>query len=46
MKDPTIKLYEVAELIGYSNQYYFSKAFKRGMGMSPQEYRAGSGDNK
>lgn len=46
MKDPTIKLYEVAELIGYSNQYYFSKAFKRVIGKSPQEYRAGAGDNK
>lgn len=43
MKDPSIKLYEVAELIGYSNQYYFSNVFKRVMKLSPQEYRVGTG---
>lgn len=30
---------EVAELCGYSNQFYFSKAFKQITSMSPSEYR-------
>lgn len=39
MNDPSVKLYEVAEKVGYSNQHYFSTAFKRVMGSSPAEYR-------
>lgn len=39
MNDPTIKIYDVAELVGYSNQYYFSRAFKKVIGVSPKEYR-------
>ena len=30
---------EVAELVGYSNPYYFSKVFKKSTGYSPAEYR-------
>ena len=30
---------EIAELCGYSNQYYFSKAFKQMTSFSPSEYR-------
>lgn len=41
MDDPSVKMYEVAELVGYSNQHYFCKAFKRVMGFSPTEYREG-----
>lgn len=33
------KMYEIAEQIGYSNQHYFSSAFKRVLGVSPMEYR-------
>jgi len=36
-----IKMYEVAELVGYSNQYYFSRAFKKVMGLSPVQYKEG-----
>lgn len=36
---------EVAELCGYSNQFYFSKAFKQITSMSPSEYR-GVHDNR
>jgi two-component system response regulator YesN len=36
-----IKMYEVAELVGYSNQYYFSRAFKKVMGLSPVQYKGG-----
>ncbi|WP_234117949.1 response regulator transcription factor [Clostridium hydrogenum] len=41
MDDPTVKIYEVAELVGYSNQHYFCKAFKKVTGLSPTEYRSG-----
>ncbi|WP_122629025.1 response regulator transcription factor [Lucifera butyrica] len=39
MNDPMIKLYEIAERVGYSSQHYFSTAFKKALGISPQEYR-------
>jgi two-component system, response regulator YesN len=32
------KMYEVAQLLGYEDAYYFSKVFKRVTGMSPREY--------
>ncbi len=35
----TLKIYEVAERTGYSNQHYFSNAFKKVIGVSPLEYR-------
>ncbi len=41
MEDPTIKIYDVAELIGYSNQHYFCRAFKKVVGISPTEYKRG-----
>lgn len=37
--DEEMKMYEIAELTGYSNQHYFSSAFKRVLGVSPVEYR-------
>lgn len=39
MMDTTIKIYDVAELVGYSNQHYFCRAFKKIKGISPTEYR-------
>lgn len=39
MEDPTIKIYDVAELVGYSNQHYFCRAFKKVVGVSPTEYK-------
>jgi len=41
MEDTTIKIYDVAELIGYSNQHYFCRAFKKVVGTSPTEYKRG-----
>lgn len=41
MEDPTIKIYDVAELIGYNNQHYFCRAFKKVVGISPTEYKRG-----
>lgn len=42
----SIKIGEIAEMLGYSNQYYFSKAFKSSQGMSPQEYKKLKMDNE
>ncbi len=37
--DDNIKMYEVAEKIGYTSQHYFSNVFKKVIGVSPVEYR-------
>lgn len=39
LKDDGIKMYEVAESVGYASQHYFSSVFKKVMGVSPVEYR-------
>ena len=36
---PEKQVREIAEQLGYSNQYYFSRAFKQAVGVSPTEYR-------
>ncbi|WP_160693332.1 response regulator [Clostridium sp. C2-6-12] len=41
LEDPTVKIYDVAELVGYSNQHYFCRAFKKVVGISPTEYKRG-----
>ncbi len=41
LNDPTIKLYEVSEMVGFASQHYFSRAFKRVLGIPPIEYRKG-----
>ena len=41
MNDPAVKVYEVAEAVGYQSQHYFSRAFKRVFGRPPMEYRKG-----
>ena len=42
MDDPKLKIYEIAEAVGYNNQHYFCKAFKKVMGFAPTEYRGGN----
>jgi len=37
--DSTMKIYEISDAIGYSDQNYFSAIFKRYTGVSPREYR-------
>lgn len=32
-------IYEVAQQLGYSDQYYFSRIFKKVVGVSPKEYK-------
>lgn len=39
LRNPIIKMYEVAEAVGYKNQHYFSSAFKKNRGISPNKYR-------
>lgn len=34
-----MKMYEIAENVGYATQHYFSSVFKKNMGVSPAEYR-------
>lgn len=41
MGDPTAKVYEIAEMVGYSSQHYFSNTFKKVTGISPLMYRKG-----
>ena len=43
MGNPREKIYEVAEKVGYSDQHYFSTAFKKVKGVSPAEYRRARG---
>ncbi|MFA9464873.1 MAG: response regulator [Velocimicrobium sp.] len=39
LKNPQLKLYQVAEMVGYEDANYFSKIFKKKTGMLPSEYR-------
>lgn len=42
LKDPQIRIYEVAVRCGYNDQRYFSVIFKRIMGLTPNEFRSRS----
>ncbi|WP_141503870.1 response regulator [Paenibacillus luteus] len=39
LENKQLKVYEVAEKIGYHNYSYFSRIFKKVVGVSPEEYR-------
>ncbi len=39
LRDPAVRISEIAQRCGYSNSNYFAKAFKESTGMSPGEYR-------
>lgn len=39
LKDPNIRVYEVAEKTGYKDQRYFSVVFKKYVGFTPSEFR-------
>jgi len=39
LTDPTLKIYEIAERMGYRNIIYFNRQFKQATGMTPGEYR-------
>jgi len=38
MREENVKLYEIAERLGFDNAFYFSKVFKKVEGCSPREY--------
>ncbi|MFC4323632.1 response regulator transcription factor [Litchfieldia salsa] len=40
LHNPQMKIYEIAFQIGYHNEKYFSKVFKKSVGVSPNEYRS------
>ncbi len=33
------KLYDIAQAVGYSNEYYFNRKFKQSVGITPGQYR-------
>lgn len=39
LANPSLKIIDVAERIGYNDSYYFSHCFKKYAGMSPKEFR-------
>jgi len=39
LKDPSMKIYEVADRTGFKNMIYFNRQFKHSTGMTPSEYR-------
>lgn len=39
LRNPNYNISEIARIVGYDNALYFSRAFKKGKGMSPSEYR-------
>jgi two-component system, response regulator YesN len=39
LKDTNMKIYEIADNLGYSNMNYFSKQFKEHYGISPLDYK-------
>lgn len=39
MNDPTLKIYEIAQKVGYDDVQYFIKVFKSIKGVSPTQYR-------
>ncbi len=38
LDEGNLKVYEVAEMLGFESSFYFSKVFKRVVGVSPTEY--------
>lgn len=42
MNDPAVKVFEAASQVGYRSQHYFSRAFRKILGVSPSEYRKGA----
>jgi two-component system, response regulator YesN len=39
MTDPTLKIYEIAGMVGYTDVQYFTKIFKSIQGVTPMQYR-------
>lgn len=41
LKRNDLRIYEVSEMVGFSNEFYFIKVFKRLVGMPPNAFRKG-----
>lgn len=41
LKSGDLYIYEVSEALGYADPYYFSRIFKKVVGMSPRDYKSG-----
>lgn len=39
MRDPQLKFYHVAEMVGYEDANYFTKVFKKKTGLTPSDYK-------
>ncbi|GIO37720.1 hypothetical protein J41TS12_25810 [Paenibacillus antibioticophila] len=39
LRDPSLKIYEISEDLGFKNAAYFSKVFREEFGITPNEYR-------
>lgn len=39
LRDTNLKVYEIAEQVGFSDTYYFSSVFKKHIGVAPSDYR-------
>ena len=37
--DRDVRIYEICEIVGYPDPNYFSKIFRKAVGMSPEKYR-------
>lgn len=46
LKNTSMKVYEIAELVGYSNLSYFSTSFKKHFGVNPFDFRNKNSENK
>ena len=40
LKNSSLKIYEISEMVGYTNPEHFSRVFKRVMGKSPKQFTA------
>ena len=40
LRDGSRSMSDIAELVGFANQNYFTKVFKKDTGMTPSQYRA------